>query len=323
MHEGKYTLCFQSEFGYQPVYVLLLDYLANVANQKENPVAQAGWKALSYRPEGSFRPKKEWKDDVAAAYLKPAENVPFCYDVVLFHPHAEKLDEKKERELISHIYENMCARIGEEKVWMVINGFDFSSEKVGLQPTEEIATALRQKYEEHFGESAAREEGGSVFPAPLSYGTGGERRTNALPFRDLIGEGVTRCGALSFLDREELDEEPFWLSLASFAYLYVPRRPDDTDNPFQTLGWYLANGEQVPEPLRDPEDTRVGSGAIGFAECGEHGFILDCFVASENKFFRTLRTIAPVLQAYRAKVVLVNQDGVAVYDCGYRFNISE
>lgn len=318
VYEGKYTLCFQTEFGYQPVFILLLDYLASVTTQKENPVAKAGWKVLPYRPEGTFRPKKELKDKSAVAYLKPTQGAPFWCDVVLFHPHAEKLNEKKKHELIQQFYENMCARIGEEKVWMVINGFEFSSQKVGLQTTEEIANVLRKKYGEHFSEHAAREEGGSAFPAPIPYGTNGEAQ-NALPYRGLIGEGVTRCSALSFLDKEELKEEPFWTSLISFAYLFIPRPLDDASNPFQTLGWYLANGEQIPEPLRDPNETRVGSGAIGFAECGENGFILDCFVASENKFFRMLRTLAPVLQSYRAKVVLVNKDGAVVYECGYTF----
>ncbi|MDE5547602.1 MAG: hypothetical protein K2J30_01190, partial [Clostridia bacterium] len=121
VYEGKYTLCFATEFGYQTVFVLLLDYLASVAGWKENPVAQAGWKVLPYRPEGTFRPKKELKDKSTVAYLKPTQGAPFCFDVVLFHAHPEKLNEKKERELIQQFYENMCARIGEEKVWMLIN----------------------------------------------------------------------------------------------------------------------------------------------------------------------------------------------------------
>ncbi len=318
VYEGKYTLCFQTEFGNRALFVLLLDYLAAIANYKENPVAKAGWKVLPYRPESTFRYKKELKRGRAVAKLKPS-SAPFCYDVALYHPRPQRLSDKKAQELINRFYETLSAHIGEEKAYMVLNGIGFTSEKEGLVSIEAAEETFRKKYGEFFGENAKQDNGDAVFPAPVPYGTDGEQE-NTLPYREKITEGITRCGELTFLDTEILKEKQYWTSLVSFAYLYVPRPMEDAEKSFQTLSWYLQNGELVPEPLRNKEDTRIAGGAIGFAACGEEGFILDFIAASENKFFRMLRTLAPVLQTMRAKVVVVNQDGVSVYDCGYEFN---
>ena len=86
--------------------------------------------------------------------------------------------------------------------------------------------------------------------------------------------------------------------------------------------WYLSNTDRIPEPIRAPEEDEAECATgIGAADCGERGILVDELVTDEKRFFRTLRILAPVLQAYHVKVVVVNGDGVSVYECGYDFTL--
>ncbi len=123
---------------------------------------------------------------------------------------------------------------------------------------------------------------------------------------------------MTFLTRGEI-ETAWWMDAVQFFYLYVPHSMDDGT----AVSWYLANGDLVPEPLRDPEDGRVVGGGLGVSFCGEEAFIIDCFVASEQAFYRNIRIIAPVLSSLGAKLVTVKREGVAVYSCGYEFTLIE
>ena len=83
--------------------------------------------------------------------------------------------------------------------------------------------------------------------------------------------------------------------------------------------WYLANADMVPAPIRNPDDMRLSTAMLGYADCGGEAFVVDMAVMSEQIFYKHLRTLAPVLEGVGAKLVVVNEEGVMQYFCGYKF----
>ena len=261
---------------------------------------------LPYCPEHTLKYSGKTKIEGLKARLS-ADGV--FHNIVVYSP--KPLSVKKQRKITGDVYQWLSAELGEGKAVYLLSQVLFSSDEGEYSSFPELANTLKQTYTERYGEEQ--------FPPALAYSVDAEAAKTALPFREHVVEGGTGCGAMSFLDTESLKEKPWWLSVVSYAYLYIPRALDMPDNPADVVGWYLSNGESIPEPLRDPDDTLVAGLGIGIATCGEHGFIFETMVASEKKFFRTLRILAPVLKEYRAKVVMVNEEGVMAYDCGYEF----
>lgn len=301
---GKYCLCIC--FGSMKA-LAFYSYLAYCGAQKGGYLDCAGWTVLPYRP-AEVTPYRG-KTNISALRARLAEDGLFA-DLSVYTP--KPLSAKKQSKLAGDIYTWLRAQIGEEKVPFTLGDIVFGCEAGEYVSFDEIANAMRERFTERYGDS----ENG--FLPVLGYSADGEQ-TNQLPYRELIREGGTGCPMLSMLDTEQLKEDPWWRKLITFAYLYIPRPLDVPDSPAETLAWYLKNMDMVPQPLRDPEDFVCGAMSVGIADCGEHGFILDHFVASEKKFFRSLRILAPVLSAFRAKVVEVNGEGVMTYDCGYDF----
>ena len=140
------------------------------------------------------------------------------------------------------------------------------------------------------------------------------------PYKDKSTDGITGCPELSFLSPESLRAGAAWWEMfVGYAYLYVPRPMFGAENAFAALGWYFGNSALIPEPLRDPEERRISVANVGVINCGDEGFIQEFMVMDEKRMFRMLRILAPVLREYRARLVVVNADGVMSYDCDYDF----
>ncbi|MDE6058944.1 MAG: hypothetical protein K2G44_02775 [Clostridia bacterium] len=306
VHEGKYCLTFMPDFDHVPFVRLLYRYLTEVAMQDNSEIKEAGWEVFPCRKQGVFRYTGKHKFRKELARIVPAEN-PNGVGLELY---CKKADDKKRYALFQDLFAYLAEQIGEAKAYTLVTEVTISADKTDKVPVSELIPALEKKYREAYGDE-------EQYPAPLGYGShGGE---HDFPFREKITEGATVCPDISFLTLETL-HEAWWMDFCGFAYLYVPHSPADA---LETVSWYLANGNLVPEPLRDPEEGGLTGGSAGVGFCGEDGFILDCFVASEKAFFRRLRIIAPVLQSYGVKLVTVKKEGVTVYDCGYQFTISE
>lgn len=302
--DGHYTLCF-CDWGYSPVMLSVFAMMAQCASVQK-AFTEAGWQVLPYRPKGSFRCEAFDGEGV----LGRLEETPAGYTVVLYQGKA--ISENTEKKRVRSAYEYFVSALGEDVVLSVIDGYDFSGDKQGMIPLSHIVRTLSER----LGQS----DGGEVsFPPTVYYGMNGDAAQYMLPFRERLVEVSTSCMPLSQLSTDASEEEKWWLRLVSYAYLYIPRRVDDENYPAETLLWYIGNMRLVPEPIRSPEETRVSACGIGFGFCEENGYVIDNMVFREKGFFRTLRILAPVLKAYKAKVVVVNESGLMAYDCDYEF----
>lgn len=252
----------------------------------------------------------------ALSYSSPERPNPNAYNLSVYHARGNALSEKRKEEIVQDIYDYLVSLCGEQYILAFLyGGVEFTDQKRNILPAKEVVRVLKEK---------AAEFEGISFPPYHGYGLGEGAEQFALPYRAGIREGQTRCTEMSFFERSDFEgEPPLWSSLVSYAYLFVPRGPLDEGKPAETLIWYLSNLDSVPAPIRDEDETLVSNGTIGFAECEEDGFIIDMIVFGEKSFFRSLKRLAPVLRAFEVKLVLVNRDGLMVYECGYDFNPTE
>jgi len=324
VHGGKYCLCLSAERALPPAYANILSYIAAVANYEKNEMREAGWTVFPYFPQGVFQydGKKSYRDDEPALYLVPAE-YPAKFSVYIYHAHPEKLSEKKQSALIDETHDRIRAAIGEDKELLLIDGYAFGTEQDRARSLNEVSEALLHAFEEDVdGMQPTADDATKTFPGMLSYGMNEPLDDeSALPYKKFVAGGVTSAYEISFLDRSNLSETPWWMDFAAYAYLVFPVEGDATEL-FNVIAWYMTNLELVPEPLRDPDDTGISAMSIGYGET-EHCVFLDNMVFDERRFFRTLRILAPVLRNYHAKVVVVNPDGVMSYVCDYEFTPEE
>ncbi len=304
--DGHYTLCF-CDWGYSPVMLNVFEMMATCASSEGSPISEAGWQVCPYRPKGSFHPESCDGEKT----LGRLEEEPQGYRIVLYHRKGNVSDKSHEKQAKS-VYEYLASVLGEDVAMSMIDGYDFSDERQGMIPLSQIAETLSKQFEQS-------EENNELFPPSIDYGIDEDAAQYMLPYREHLSEGRTYCVPLSCLTADAPEEEKWWLNLVSFAYLYIPRPVDDENYPIEALMWYLGNMVLVPEPIRDPKETKVSVCGIGLGFCGENGYLIDNMVFREKGFFRMLRIIAPVLRAYRAKVVVVNESGLMAYDCDYEF----
>lgn len=325
VHEGSYCLCLSSERSLPPAYLNILSCIATVGNLESGEMHEAGWKIYPYFPQGVFEysGKKSYRDDEPALYLVPAE-FPAKYAVYLYHKHPEKLSDKKQSALIDETHDRIRAYIGEEKELALIGGYTFGTEKEKARSLIEVGESLLKEYVES-GEYAPESgsEDATVFPRTISYGMNEPLEDEeALPYKKFVTGGVTSATEISFAGRSELQDSPWWLDFVAYAYLVFPAEVGDVSELLDVVAWYIGNLKLVPEPLRDPSEDSVSAMSIGYGET-EHCVFVDHIVLDEHKFFRNLRILAPVLRAYRAKIVVINKDGVMSYTCDYEFTPEE
>jgi hypothetical protein len=314
---GRYNLYMQGGKAASPFMNVVYGYIADAALQENSPIAKAGWRVYDFTPAGvaTYHGKTEIKDTDKLFYTVPS-SVGFRFGVFMEHYKAEELSEEETDAILSDIDRYLSAELGDDVVGSVVDGYEIVWDDENTITMSEVKDKIRQMY------AALKQEcnGNVPHPMPIFYGADKEPTGDWwLPYRNYIREGSTTCPNATFVDRAELEKKPWWLNYFTFAYLYVPRPTDGMENAAETLMWYLQHAALVPEPLRDPKDTVLYGERIGFADCREHGFILDILVMDEKRFLRALRTLAPVLSSYDAKVVLVNKDGVNTYACGYDF----
>ncbi len=315
--DGKYTLHLKHTL-FEPNVMTMIGCGVVACGADENgTLTQAGWNIVSYREAGSFSysGKTKIQDETRIVGFLPSPN-PNAYNLSVYHARGNALSEKRKEEIVQDIYDYLVSLCGEQYILAFLyGGVEFTDQKRNILPTKEVVRVLKER---------AAEFEGISFPPYHGYGLGEGAEQFALPYRADIREGQTRCTEMSFFERSDFEgEPPLWSSLVSYAYLFVPRGPLDEGKPAETLIWYLSNLDSVPAPIRDEDETLVSNGTIGFAECEEDGFIIDMIVFGEKSFFRSLKRLAPVLRAFEVKLVLVNRDGLMVYECGYDFNPTE
>lgn len=287
-------------------------YLAATAAAKGSAMEQSGWTVHSFVPADIAVPNSKFASrKVVCGQSESGDPNKFIFKV--YSPHVEKLNEQKSDKILTETMKYVSALIGEEVLRTVVEGMCITADKENAVGILEAAEKLKQAYT---ALNLFDKDGKAIFPPPLIYGSycGKEEQ---MPFKDLISEGYTCVPEITLVDRAQAEEKDWWMNIASYAYLYIPRPLNGEDKPMETLAWYMSNTDKVPQPLRDPDDTTLKAIGIGLADCGEHGFIVDNLVFDEKKWFRNVRTLAPVLRAYGAKMVVVNGQGIMVYSCNY------
>lgn len=316
--DGKYTLCISNTanaLALPQVLMCIHDVFAHCASKDCSPMKKAGWQVLAYRPVGVYKYNKKINVSAPAVRLKHRnDDVSSPFILELYHPNADKLTDKGRSKLADDAVDYFVSAIGEDVFLQCICDLVFSQDDTELLSLSEAGEKIKTYFEDTIAGEDVR-----TFPPSDGYGTDADFKSVAYPFRRNLREGVTSCCGMSFLSKDVDDEELWWRQTCSFAYLAIPKQMDDAELSIQTLSKYCAHLDRVPEPLRDPEDSRVAGVMIGVGDCGEDGYVIDHLVVSEKMFFRNLRILAPVLMAYRANVVVVNGDGIMAYRCGYEF----
>jgi len=320
-----YCLCFDTTCGQDEVIDLICSYLAQVANSPISPIAQAGWYVIPYCPAGVL-PLPEgdrYPQQAKVVSITPSE-IPFRFYVTLYSVRGESLSDKGKQHAVIRFFHNLIFFAGGDVANVCIADFAFSNDRSHMVTVEEAARQMAEAYHDYVGNDFPADADTLPerdFPMPITYASREENAIHALPFREQILEGVTTCGKLSFLSREE-EQDNGWMFLFSFAYLFFPRESafgdDVSASDLDAVMWCLSHPEEVPTPLRDPLDSSLGMIRIGMA-LSLNGLSLDFAVANEDKMFRALRMLAPALRHCGAKVVLVNLNGITTYECGYEF----
>ncbi len=309
--DGSYALCICPDFDHRPVVIELINFLAFVGNASAGPMSEAGWKVFPFRVKGIYHYDGKHKFKGKMFRIVPSD-LPSQVTVLCRYPHLGKLKAETCRAVLGDLHAALSARMGEDVLSNVVSDYLITDEKEDLLSFEELAETLEARYREEYGEEDSP-------AARRSVGYDKEAGEDELPYREKITDGVTGCLELSFLNRNSLEEMSSVFRLIAFAYLYIPRPMYGEEKAFDTISYYFANAsELIPEPILLRDDLEYGGAGIGAADCGD-GFILDFVVPGERKFFKNLRCLAPLLMAYDAKLVVVNAEGVMVYDCGFEF----
>lgn len=312
MHEGKYTICFHPDVDFSAVVYLLIEYMTKVANSAALPLSAAGWQVLSCIPDGKY--SAEIADYAAdgSVVIRP-ERTGERFSLLLYDPAGSGLAPEKQRKLIGQIADRLILEFGECSAVNLIEGVGFTEEKEGMISVKEALGIFR----DHLDAEKAEEKSHESLVFLYRYGAYG-RSEPLLYLRDMITEEMTSVPEVVHLTPAGIEAgEDWWTQFVSFAYLYIPRPSDGQGEPLATLLWYFDSFDRAPQ-LADRTNVPSTMGA-GLALCGEDGFITDLVVTDERMFFRKLRVIAPVLQSYRAQLVVVGFDGVDAYECGYDF----
>lgn len=308
---GTYCICFHPDVDYVPIVYSMIVCLVKLGSSERSPITKRGWKVLPCIPYGIYVPKGEGETSDNRKIVR-AEPYYGGLLFTLYHPRGEEISDQTRRRRVAAFADRLICEFGEAQAIAMVGGVAFSAEKEGMMTVREMLDFLRRKQE--------TEGFSSEFPPACSYSCTEEAETPLLPYRDLIKEGMTLAPDLAALVREDVLNPPWWTGLVSFAYLYIPRAEKGGEE--DSVLWYLSNTDRIPEPIRAPEEDEAECATgIGAADCGERGILVDELVTDEKRFFRTLRILAPVLQAYHVKVVVVNGDGVSVYECGYDFTL--
>ncbi len=326
VYEGKYTLCIVNPWGVPYALMGLHGLMAYAAQTDNSPIKSAGWNVFPYRPAGTYKCGKKVDMQSPSIRLESRDGdesvVPFIISV--YHPCAEKMSDKAKSKLLGEVYDGLVSEIGEDAMFRTVCALDFTSDDAGLISLQAACERLKCIYDSIDSPDGDDEEEqgpdvNSKFPPCFEFGARDDISEYALPYRNDIECVISRCSDLSCLTKDVDERERWWTDFASFAYIYVPKQTDDPELPVNVLSWYFSNLNRVPEPIRDPNETRISGVAIGIGDCGNSGYVLDHMIISEKGMFRNLRILAPVLKAYGAKVVVVNKEGTMAYDCDYEF----
>lgn len=302
--DGKYCLGFAPDYNHARMVRTLAAFYAAVAAQTEE-LTEAGWVVFSCRKKGVYRYTGKTKMKNLRIRLLEEEGQELSLQVLFRKPPKEAEQER----VFQDVYDYICAELGEEEAFAVLYSFACATDEAGREflSVDEAVQKIAARYAEIYeGEEAS-------YPPMGFFNANGDRAAD-LPYRSNVLQVGTACPDASLLDEDSLSQA-WWLRFFDFCYLYVPRSVDDV---YETLGWYLTNTELIPEPLRNLDDQRATGCSVGLA-IGEDCYCIDMLVASEKRYLRVLRTIAPVTKALGVKLITVKEDGVMAYDLGYTF----
>lgn len=312
--DGAYCLYLRGDWRNSPSAFAVERYLAECAMTEHSPIREAGWKVSYLLPAGTVHYSCKY-DEKRMGRIE--ENGNGTVTVYLFVPEGENDVEAR----IDDFFACMAEDIGEYAALCAIGGLQPTSDARGLLSRRKLAKAL-EKASDAFLAMFEGAESGTISPYAMIYGYSGGADEQQLPFREKLSEGFTQYPDLSLLERSSIvikdgkADEPWWLRLFTFAYLYVPDLESGSAE-YETLFWYITNVEQAP--LYEKTERGFTAVNIGFGYGQDRGIFFDQIVADEKRYFRILRMLAPVLRAYRAKAVTVNEGGVMAYGCDYDF----
>ncbi len=312
VREGKYWLYLRGDWRNSPVACLTERALMQCAMAQTSPVRTAGWGASCLLPAHVVAYKSKFDTKCVGRLGVNAEDLP-----VLFLYIGE---DDSEEERIDDFFRCMAEDVGEYAALCAIVRTEMTSDPRGMLSREELAKAVAA-YAAAF-QMGYRQAERFVSPYTTGYGYPGGADGEQLPYRRFLSEGLTQAPDVSLMERSSLVmqdgrvTEPWWIGRYSFIYLYLPGVQGDDERLYAFL-WYLENVRSAPL-APDPEGELVAMN-VGFGYGETEGFFFDFLVADENFFFAELRTLAPVMQACGVKMVVVNEQGVMAYDCGYTF----
>lgn len=313
--DGKYRL-FWRGFVIGDIYQILLKFTANAAALESSPIYGQGLEIIPYIPQDADIKLKKF-DLNEPLYGIEESSVPWAFELKIYSK--KKLSEKKTDQKITALHNFLCNRKGEDAVSRTVTGYDVTYDRPKeLVSLSQILELIDEK-DNMFPENAKK------YPPPLPVFW--ENQDGAL-YGKRNFRGVTTCYELTVLgaDPSQVSDINF-NNCSAYAYLFVPCALDTCDKITNVVGEYVATEKDIPEPLIIKEDYLGSFLYLGGGECsqgddansaGMDGVVFDFLVTDENAFYRFVKILAPVLKAYNAKLVVVNDSGVNEYECGYK-----
>ena len=308
---GRYCLYLRGDWRNSPSAYATERYLAECGALATSPLVAAGWRVEYLLPEGVVKHKSAY-DERCMGRVEMTEAGTTVY---LYVPEGEDSTARA-----NDVFECMAEDVGEYAALCAFAWVEPTASRVGMLPRKKFARQLKAAADAFLAAMDAEDEHALISPYATGYGYDGGADEKQLPYREKLAEGFTQAPDIALIDRDVLDgakeELPWWLRVYAFGYLYFPTVHAGEDL-VPVIAWYLGNLRDAP--LYEQEENGMTAVNLGFGYGAERGFFLDMMVMDEKRFLRMLRMLAPMLQAYGAKAVIVNEHGAVAYECGYDF----
>ncbi len=320
----KYTVCMDATADY--LRGNILRFLCSIVNGSNGklPLFGENWEFVPYLRQGDFcydpkffgmdfdknpiRYTMQWEETVD----EDGEVDRQLSKIHVVLPAAARKSKKRQEKYFEAAYFYLCAQIGEDAVNR-IEEYDQTEDDgeptYGIGEVRSAIDELREGSDRPFYPNvldAARSDDNIDHPV-------------LLPYKESCRFLSSACPDIAFrLMYESPNDENMrfeYLGLR-YAYIFVPETGEEAQAfKLNMLSELFANYSQYPEPIFSKAEP-LNSIVLGYG-VGEEGVFLDFLVGDEGGFFQTVRTLAPALSAWNAKLVLVRKDGNRSYRCGY------
>lgn len=324
--DGKYRLFWRS-FGSDDLDENVRYFAALASLCESSPLKDGDIEILPFIPQGTGLKIEKFDENEPRFYVSET-TLPWMTDVHIYFK--KKASDKALNAYITRVHLKLCALKGEKVVIQTVAGYRMHVARPDSPPPGKLLsfTELSAFLDELFERYAP--DGENYYPCALPVKW--EKQENAL-YGKRNFEGVTCCYSVSEIGADfNLKDNFNFNGCIAYAYIFVPTTIENQDVIREAVSYYIVNKDDIPEPVILKEQylgctVSIGAGICtpdgsddgthGLHENEKEGIVFDFLVTDEPTFYRFITILAPVLSAYGARLVVVNDSGVNEFDCGY------